>query len=121
MKPLLANSFRLNEVAAAQRGPLVLLVLHKARDYISQVAFTVIHLGSEDDWPAGERKKETEKPRLLRRLNSKRDVSEGKKRLSGSSFDAGGCDGKGEQPPCRRKEKARYVFVVTVQGPGLLC
>lgn len=89
IKPLLSTGFRLNEVAAAQRRQLLLLVMHEARDFISQLAFPVIQLGDEGN--DSDRKKESEKPKLLRRLSSKKDRGDGKssnkRRFSSSSVD----------------------------------
>ena len=100
MKQLLAQGFWLNEVALAERRQLVLLVMRKASHFINQVAFPLVHLGSQDD--AGESgnggRNEAERPKLLRRLSSKRDrgdgKSEGRRRTSSSSVDNKRCQGK---------------------------
>ena len=99
IKQLLADGFRLNEVAVAQRKELVLLVMQMAQQFTSQVAFPLIHLGCPDDdvGLGNSSRKEAERPRLLRRLSSKRDLGkgEGRKRTNSSSVDGRRCQGKG--------------------------
>ena len=98
IKRLLADGFRLNEVAMAQRKELVLLVMQMAQQFTNQVAFPLIHLGCPDnDVDLGSSsRKEAERPRLLRRLSSKRDLGKGesRKRTNSSSVDSRRCQGK---------------------------
>ncbi|XP_076446042.1 uncharacterized protein LOC143283694 [Babylonia areolata] len=90
LKTLLSEGFQLNEVIGAERGRLVLLVLKKSLDYMSQVAFPVISLeyAAEKEGKI----KATEKHRLPWRRSSKKEVGEGnkgenKKKSSSSSED----------------------------------
>lgn len=108
MKSLLANGFQLNEVAGAERGDFLLLVMHDSRDLISRAAFPLLRLNRRPT----SRKRDEEKGSLLRRLSSKKGKGEPKADEAGTSQDDGnGRFSRRSSDKDQKKEKGKCLGV----------